>query len=332
MMHILFLMDPLKKLETAWDNSLYLAGEFIRRGHSVWTADSGDLYSEKSRVFGTCSNLTAEHLELPRKRWRFNTAFAKVWDLTRFNLVVIRKDPPFDSNYFYLATLLESIASRVPIANHPSGIKNTNEKLSILNFPQWIPKTIVTSSPQRLLDFQRKLRRTIVVKPLDQKGGHGVFLLPLSSKNTLSRLIRATQRGTKMLMAQEFLETTRQGEKRIILLGGNILTAYEKKSKPNEFRANLGLGAKWIPTKLSAREIKLTRDLKPYLLKQGLYFVGLDIIDERLIEINVTSPAGITEAKVLYPKRRLVEAWADFLERLSLSRRPLGGFQQQVRS
>ena len=323
-MDILFVMDPLEKLDKVWDNSLYLLGELTRRGHTCWTADSGDLHPKKSSLFGTCRQMTAEGFERPRKKWKFQRAGKKSWDLTRFDLILIRKDPPVDAQYLYFIELLETISSRVPIANDPRGIRNTNEKLSILNFPEWIPKTFVSSSPQGILEFQKRCRRPIVVKPLDQKGGHGIFLLPLRSSNAVSRLIRATKRGAQTLMAQEFIRAKRQGEKRIILLNGKVLTVYEKKSKPHEFRANLGLGARWMPASLSAREKKLVRAVKPYLIREKLYFVGLDILDERLIEINVTSPAGITEAKVLYPKQRLVEAWAGFLERLALAGRRRG--------
>ena len=216
-----------------------------------------------------------------------------------------------------MTALLERLASRVPMVNHPRGIRLTNEKLSILDFPKWIPKTLVTASPNSILRFQQKTGNQIVVKPLDQKGGKGVFLLSKNPKTALSQLRTATHKSKVKVMAQEFIEGKQQGEKRIVLLGGKVFATYEKRAKRGEFRANLGLGASFHRASLSRKEKNLINDLRPYLLKRGLYFVGIDVLGAKLIEINVTSPAGVTEAKFLNPKQPLAEAWADWLERFA---------------
>lgn len=309
-MKILFVMDPLKKLNHKWDNSLRLLKEFARRGHENWIVDVPDLKAHKKTVQSYC-----------RKAWavgrQYKNSSPRLCNLENFDLILIRKEPPVNAAYYEMLFLLERIADQVPIVNHPAGIRNTNEKLSILNFPKWIPKTIVSSKPEDILHFQKTLRKPVVVKPLDQKGGRGVFILPKNSKDALRRLNRASKKGQENLMAQEFIKTKKLGEKRIVILNGKVLAAYLKRPKGKEFRANLDLGASFHWAPLNSNEKKLIAALKPYLLKNGLYFVGIDVLENKLIEINVTSPAGVTEAVHLKPELRLVEAWADFLEAFS---------------
>jgi glutathione synthase len=200
------------------------------------------------------------------------------------------------------------------VVNHPRGIRNNNEKLSILHFPDWIPKTMVSTSPKEILDFQKKLKAPVIVKPLDQKGGTGIFLIRSQGRAFKRRLAAATAGGTKALMAQAFINTKKKIEKRIFVLGGRILTLYEKRPKGREFRANLGLGATWHPSRVSPREKALVSELRPWLLRERLDCVGLDVLNGKLIEINVTCPAGITEARFLGLRPDPLAAWADFLE------------------
>ena len=310
-MRILFVMDPIKKLHAKWDNSLALLREFARRGHECWTADAPDLSRTRGYVAAQCRRVTV------RGRRHYPLSRARCFDLKQFDLILIRKEPPVNARYLHMLRLLGRVAGRVSMVNHPRGIRNTNEKLSILKFPKWIPKTRVTKSPKAVLEFQKEIHKPVVVKPLDEKGGKGVFLLKQNSPSAWWRLARATQNGRKAVMVQEFIKAKRQGEKRVLILNGGVFAAYEKRARGKEFRANLGLGASFHRTSLSLRENKLVAALKPSLLKQGLYFVGIDVLEEKLIEINVTSPAGVTEAKFLYPRLPLVEAWADFLERFA---------------
>ena len=185
-----------------------------------------------------------------------------------------------------------------------------NEKLWTLNFPEWVPPTLVTGSVDEILAFEKK-HGPLVIKPVDDKGGKGVFLL---SKSSLTRL-RKDIRKKGFLMAQKrIMRRESSREKRIVLLNGKLLTVYEKRPRKKEFRANLDLGATFHTCGLSAVEKKLVRELKPHLLREGLLFVGLDVLDGKLLEVNVTCPAGVTEGKFLNPKQPLLETWADFLE------------------
>lgn len=318
-MRILFVMDPLKKLDPVWDNSLYLSDELARRGHENWISDASDLISKKNLVHASCGRLIGKGRPWPKRRYEITAR--RTWNLYDFDLILIRKEPPVDQAYRRMTLLLERIARKVPIANHPRGVRLTNEKLSILDFPGWIPKTIVTASFSAAHRLQTKIKQRVVIKPLDQKGGKGVFILSENPKTARKQWMRATRNGKIKVMAQEFVSSNREGEKRIVILGGQFFASYEKRAKAGEFRANLGLGASFHRTTLSRQERRLLQDLKPYLLKRGLHFVGIDVLAERLIEINVTSPAGVTEAKFLNPKLRAVESWAGWLERFARARK-----------
>lgn len=309
---ILFILDPLEKLDPELDSSLGLLREMAARGYETWTADVPDIYTEDTSVWGHVRLLT------PRPGFRYQTIDSAQIKLDRFNLILIRKEPPFDAAYLSLTYMLELISHKVPVSNHPAGIRNTNEKMGILHFKKWLPRTLVSSSPPDILDFQKKLNRDLVVKPLELKGGRGIFRLKVGASRNKSHqlLIKATSRGLRPVMAQEFLSSGKlPGDKRILVLDGKILTAYEKHFKKGEFRSNLSLGGTLHPAGVSMREEKMVREMRPYLQSQGLDFVGIDVMLAKLIEINVTCPAGVMEAQVLYPGRRLVQLWADSLEK-----------------
>jgi glutathione synthase len=315
-MKILFILDPLEKLDPVWDTSMALARETEKRGHENWCADAPDIFSRSSRIFCRARRMKAKTFPVTLPPYTpadgFTASKPRTMKLEAFGCVVIRKEPPVDAAYVKMTRLLEQAADRVPMFNHPAGIRYNNEKLAILNFPRWIPETLVSRNPEEILKFQKKIKTDLVIKPLNEKGGKGVWRLKYGERNSLSLLRRAAARKT--LMAQRFLTPRRAEEKRILMMDGNFFSCYSKRPVTNEFRANLGLGATFHAAHLTPKEKQLVREMKPFLLKEGLYFAGIDVLDEKLIEINVTSPAGLLETKVLYPRRRPLEAWADFLE------------------
>ncbi len=312
-MRILHILDPLHELDSKWDSSLALVKVMAGRGHVNDVADTPDISAKKNTVYARSARLFF------RKPAFFFTGNPRQKPLNSYDLVVIRKEPPFDLNYIYMTILLERANSSVVFSNHPSGLRDTNEKLSILNFPDWIPPTLVSRSWEAILRFQKKIKSDIVIKPLDQKGGKGVFLLKRSY--AARRILeKATGHGKNMIMAQKFLLSA-QGDKRILLLDGKFLTAYEKHPRAGDFRSNLSLGGTPHPTRITPTEEKMIRDLRPYLRSRQLHFVGLDVMKEKLIEINVTCPAGMVEAEHLYPNSTFAEQWAVFLERLVRKRR-----------
>ena len=321
-MRILFVMDPIRKLYKTWDSSLALLQEMAARGHENWTADIPDIWAESRNVFAHATRLEV-HPSRSKRPARLIESGSVARPLTQFDLLLIRKNPPFDESYLGLTYLLERVADKVPMVNHPRGIRNTSEKVGTLLFPKWIPETIVTSSPEKILAFQHRINKDLVIKPIGQKGGHGVFLLKRSDRNRKGRMEKATQQGKKIVLAQRSLlqKSGRRREKRILILDGKILAAYEKRPREREFRANLGLGGTFHTTQVSPAERKLVKAMAPYLLKEGLRFVGIDTLEDKLIDFNVTSPAGIVESKILYPSLEPAKAWADSLEILGLGPR-----------
>lgn len=305
-MKTLIIIDPIDKLNQEWDNSLLLGRELLSRGHQVWCSDVPDLYAVNKQVFSRAYRLVYHPRNKVHKR--FSAGALKIWNAEKFDLILIRKEPPVDESYLYMTYLLELIADKVKIMNHPRGIRNANEKLWTLNFPKWVPRTLVTADPRKVLAM-----RAPIVKPLNQKGGKDVFILNSASS---ARMKEMTGHGKKFIMAQKQISQSKgPGEKRIILLNGKFLCGYAKKPKKGEFRGNLDLGAEFVPTSLTVREKKLIQELAPRLRKEGLDFVGLDVLQEKLLEVNVTCPAGVSESSFLYPRAKLFSAWANFLER-----------------
>jgi glutathione synthase len=314
-MRILFIIDPLEKLELEWDNSLALIREMLLRGHQCWSADTGDIAAEpRHHLVRTAQFLPAKIVS--GNPFRLPQSSRKFLKLESFDLIVVRKEPPFDLEYYYLTLILDRVARKVPVSNDPAGIRNTNEKLATLLFPQHVPQSIVSSSSKAIAAFQKKLASPVVIKPLNEKGGHGVKLLR-PSRDLVKQLDRLTNHGKKSVIAQEFLsEVAGNMDKRIILLNGKILASYEKHPPRNDFRTNLSLQGTFHPTSLTVDEIDLVRHLRPYLLKNGLHLVGIDVMAGKLIDLNVTCPAGMTVAKVLYPQLTPIQTWANYLEQL----------------
>ncbi|MCM8775652.1 MAG: hypothetical protein NC930_04800 [Candidatus Omnitrophica bacterium] len=310
-MRYLSIMDPLPKKEVRWDTTYAILRELAERGHEIWGTDTDCVWLSRLEFFAE------SYAIYPVSETKFHLGSPRCKRLRDFDAILIRKEPPFDMNYLYLTYLLEQITAQVSVTNHPRGIRNANEKLITLQFPKWIPDTLVTSSAEKICEFQDKIQDALVVKPLNLKQGQGVVLLKKNARPRLSLCRKWTQQGRRTVMAQRFLKTKKaQGDKRILVLNGEVLTAFERHCPARDFRANLTLGATFHPTHITPKERQMIAEMKDYLVKQGLHFVGLDVMMEKLIEINVTCPAGISVAQVLYSDSAPVRKWADFLEGL----------------
>ncbi|MFZ5801958.1 MAG: hypothetical protein ACOY3K_02450 [Candidatus Omnitrophota bacterium] len=310
-MRILFIIDPLAKLDLKWDTSLGLAREFFRRGNAVWFCDTRDLFFEQDRVFSQVRSL------IPVKRSRFKTGKMCRHPAAFFDLVMIRKEPPFDMNYIYLTYLMELASRDTVVSNCPTGIRNLNEKFSALKFLPVIPQSVVASRPGIILEFQKKLGEDLVIKPLDLKGGEGVFLVKKNHRRNHPLLWKRTRQGKNFVIAQEKVRTGRvPKDKRILLLGGKYLSAFERQARGNDFRTNLSLDGESGRTSLTLAERKLVRSLVPLLNREGIHLAGIDVMGGKLLEINVTCPAGITEVDRLYGGKKFIAQWADYLESL----------------
>lgn len=301
-----FILDPLEKLDLPWDTSLCLLRELNRRGHQTYSFMPSGISSRQGEVVGM-----GFRLQPSGTTHRYSKGGLETLKLRNFDALFIRKDPPFNPSYLTLTYLLEPLAKKLPVINDPKAIRDANEKIFILNFPRWCPPTLVSSRSEEILGFQGDQKSDLVIKPLFEKGGKGVFLLRGSLRQK-KILIGKALRKTETLIAQTFIPVARgKGDKRILLWKGELLGAFERIPPAGDFRTNLSLGGHFQKCALSLREKKLARDLAPKLERAGLYFTGLDVRGEWLIELNVTSPAGLVELDQLYGQkatRRLADS------------------------
>jgi glutathione synthase len=198
--------------------------------------------------------------------------------------------------------------------NDPEGLREANEKLYALRFPEQIPQTLVASDMERLRTFMAELGGEMIIKPLDASGGSGVFYLSERDRNTNSILEAATDNGRRWIMAQRYLPEIRQGDKRIIVLNGEPLGAVLRVPLETETRGNIHVGGQCVKTEVTERDREICAALAPLLRADGLYFVGLDVIGHFLTEVNVTSPTGIQEVNAL-DGVRLERNVVDFVEK-----------------
>ena len=217
-------------------------------------------------------------------------------DLAGFDVVAMRKDPPFDSEYFYATHLLEQAEREgALVLNSPRALRDHPEKLAILEFPDVIGPTLVTRDAQAIRDFHAQ-HQDIILKPLDGMGGMGIFRVGADGMNLGSIIETLNQHGRTTVMVQKYLPEIVQGDKRIILIGGEpIPHALARIPQGSEIRGNMAVGGKGVAQPLSARDREIAEAIGPVLAARGLLFVGLDVIGDCVTEINVTSPTGFQE-------------------------------------
>jgi glutathione synthase len=208
--------------------------------------------------------------------------------------VLVRKDPPFDAEYLYATLMLERVRGRTLVMNDPRGLRDANEKLYALHFARFMPRTMVTSDRDRIHRFIAGVGAA-VVKPLDGAGGSGVMLASKGDRNTRSIVDTITREGVALAMVQEYLPAVAQGDKRVLLLDGQVLGAINRIAREDDVRSNIHAGGRVEPVQVTGEEAEIIRAMAGRLQADGLFFVGLDFIGGRLTEVNVTSPTGIQE-------------------------------------
>jgi glutathione synthase len=303
-------MDPIEKISVDKDTTFVLILEMQERGHEVYYMELDDLFIRGGTPQGDFRRLHVARA-LPHYELREFATGA----LEDFDAVLMRKDPPFDMNFFFATHLLSLIDEhKCFVMNNPKGLREANEKLYALRFPEQIPQTLVSGNLQRLRDFMMDLGGEMIIKPLDGCGGSGVFYLNNQDRNTNAILEAATDNGRKLVMAQRYLPEIRQGDKRIIVLNGEPLGAVLRVPLETDNRGNIHVGGQCVQTELTPRDAEICQALAPLLKNDGLYFVGLDVIGNFLTEVNVTSPTGVQEINALNGVR-LESQIIDFVER-----------------
>ena len=283
-MAYLFIIDPIESLNKIKDSSLLLMKECLRRNIEVHFSEINQFSIDEGKV-----NIHSQKIISLEKGIKYQDTEMNLSSF--FKKIFIRKDPPFDDDYLNLTYLLDhAVQEGTDVINNPSSIRNHNEKLSILNFQEITPPTIVTSNASDVVNFL-KIHEKIVLKPINGMAGNGIFVIDELDKNINSILETSTVNDTKVMMAKKYIPDITEGDKRIIIIKGEPLPfCLARIPDGKDFRANLAKGGTGIAKKLTADDIKIVNVIKKYLVKSKLDFVGIDVIGKYLTEINVTSP------------------------------------------
>jgi glutathione synthase len=293
-MDLLFVADPIESFKTHKDSTFAMMREAAKRGHAIWACEPQQIvWQGGSHV--TAAGARRIALTGHADDW-FRVEATRDLTLADTGAVLMRKDPPFDSEYFYATHLLQQAEREgARVFNKPAALRDHPEKLAILEFPQFIGPTLVTRDPAAVRAFHAE-QRDIILKPLDGMGGMGIFRVGPDGLNLGSIVETLNQQGAVTMMVQKYLPEIAQGDKRILVIGGEpVPYSLARIPQGSEIRGNLAAGGKGVAQPLSARDREIAGTLGPILAARGLLLIGLDVIGDSLTEINVTSPTCFQE-------------------------------------
>ncbi|MCA9407594.1 MAG: glutathione synthase [Candidatus Omnitrophica bacterium] len=309
-MNFVFLMDPLNTVVMEKDTSFIFMLEASRRNHKIYYLADGGILAKNGKIGFHVTEV------IPQKDSQ--NPFIEKQNLylpeTEVDIIFIRNDPPFDQQYLFNTWILERLNKKIPIINNPNGIRTVNEKLWATQFTSIIPHTLVGRQIEDLFTFLKE-EKEIIAKPTDSFGGQSVFKIDHHDSNAGVIFETLTHNGTRDIILQQYVKAASKGDKRVLLLDGQPLGALLRVHKSGEHRNNFFSGGKPQSCELTANDLKIIEILKPKLKKLGLYFVGIDIIGDKLIEVNVTSPTCLQEMNTLY-NAALEKDVIDFAENL----------------
>jgi glutathione synthase len=285
-------MDPIEAVNIETDTTFFLMLEAQTRGHGLWHFSPDRLAMEDGRVLarGKAMNLRAvkgDHHTLGEEEVR---------DLSEFDVVLMRQDPPFDMAYITATHFLERIHPKTLVVNDPAEVRNAPEKLFVTGFPGLQPPTLITSDPEAIRDF-RERHGDMVLKPLYGGGGSGVVRLGPDDPNLDALLELHAMIGREPVIAQKFIPAVSRGDKRVLLVDGEPVGAINRVPASGQVRSNLARGGRAEAVELTARDREICAAIGPELKRRGLLFVGIDVIGDYLTEINVTSPTGAQQLR-----------------------------------
>ena len=293
-MHILFIADPLASFKIYKDTTFAMMREAQKRGHQIFACEPHHLVWQSGQAVN--AQVEQVHLTGAQETWFEVQGVHTDRVLHSFDAVVMRKDPPFDSEYFYATHLLEQAEREgARVFNKPSALRNHPENLAILEFAQFISPTLVTRDAQAIRAFQA-VHRDIILKPLDGMGGMGIFRVKDDALNLGAIIETLNREGAQTVMVQKFLPAISQGDKRVLVIGGKVVPyCLARIPQGGEVRGNLAAGGKGVAQAISARDREIAEAIGPVLAQRGLLLIGLDVIGDNLTEINVTSPTCFQE-------------------------------------
>lgn len=294
---ILFLMDPQPTLNLETETSLLLMEELLSLGHEVFWIEMDQVYLSKNRVRGFPQKLLSVAPLLRGK--------SKEQSLDDYDAIVIRKDPPFDLNYLHLTFLLDFLDSSVVQINPAKVLREANEKLFAMQWPDLVPETITTMNPLVIKNFLRE-HHQIVVKPLDECSGRGIEKIEIDDsewEEKIDSLCQDLKGNPRYITAQIFLKEIEQGDKRVYLVNGEVVGMVNRVPAKGNFLGNIHQGARCESTELTQKEEEMIKEIRPLLQEKGLFLVGVDFIGEKITEINLTSPSAVRQINEVMGQR-----------------------------
>jgi glutathione synthase len=302
-------MDPLESINIKADSTYILALEAQKRGYRLFHYLPKNLIYENGRV----SALGNIFKLFPNKKIFFKKDKIKKIFLDDYDVVLVRQDPPFNMSYITATYLLEMVSDKTLILNDPKSIRDNPEKLSMLNFKNIIPPTLISKNIEQCFNFQKKYKKTII-KPLYGNGGEGILKLEGTNILLKRKILKLISRYKQPIVIQKYLKEIKEGDRRIILIDGEYVGSVARIPKKGSVTANFHTGGTAKKVGLVRRDKKICSILKPFLKKNKLFFTGVDVIGNYLTEINVTSPTGIQEINKLN-EVRLEEFFWDRVEK-----------------
>ena len=286
-------MDPIENIDTENDTTFELLLTSQKKGNLNYYIDN--LYLERDILFVKCRFLRLMERK-PHFEFINKTEKMKADEL---DIVLMRKDPPFDMNYYFNCYLL-TFCKKARVINNPYSLLKTPEKLYILHFPTVVPKTLVTSSYDDIEEFQESIDQNIVLKPIDGYAGRGVIVCSKEDRNIPSFFETLSKNETEKVVIQEYIpQITEGGDKRIIWINGEAVGTIARFPMLHDYRANMRVGGKAKLHTLTEKEQDLLRTVSSKMLEDEIYFAGIDIIGDFITEINVTSPTGMQSVRKL---------------------------------
>jgi len=285
-------MDPIERINIEADTTFLMMEQAQARGHSLFVYTTDTLALEDGRAFARgrdveVQRVNGEHAALGSYRRT---------ELTEFDVVLLRQDPPFDMHYIDTTFVLEAVHPKTLVVNDPVEVRNAPEKLFVTKFPGLQPPTLITTDREQIYDFRAR-HGDLVLKPLNGRGGSGVTRLLSDDPNLDAMLELHAQIAREPVIVQKFLPSVTKGDKRILLVDGEAVGAINRVPQKGQIRSNMAVGGKPEPVELSARDREICAAIGPDLKTLGLLFVGIDVIGDYLTEINVTSPTGAVALK-----------------------------------
>jgi glutathione synthase len=287
-------MDPLESINIKTDSTYILALEAQKRGYRLFHYLPENLIYENGRV----SALGNVFKLFPNKKTFFKKSKTQKIFLDDYDVVLVRQDPPFNMSYITATYLLEMVSEKTLILNDPKSIRDNPEKLSMFNFKNITPPTLISKNTEQCFNFQKKYKRTII-KPLYGNGGEGISKLEGTNALLKRKILKLISRYKQPIVIQKYLKEIKEGDRRIILIDGEYVGSVARIPKKGSVTANFHTGGTAKKVGLVRRDKKICSILKPFLKKKKLFFTGVDVIGNYLTEINVTSPTGIQEINKL---------------------------------